>query len=397
MDVPLDLEDVEVVHGLDRVHVFVYHPDHVLEVVGLQNALLQLRPGRLDHIRLEVGPEVVDGQVHAPPRRTQLALEDLVLAQFVQVHGLPFLLLHPPRDLHEDLLHLNLYLSDGEEELVDPGEDLHEVGSEDEVDGPAHLEVQREIAPDVAVVVGGLGDHLPTLDLCLAVEVADVGDEAHVGPVHLKAEVVGGLHGADLEGVGVGLVVRVQRVYGDLDVLVVVVQTHQVDCLVQEVDLLEDMLVQLLTVLYLLFIFVLYRRQRLVIFLYLVVPVSDIDRDVLADLAETGRVFVQRRGDVLGVLDDEADHIGALVLFIVLPRLEDGLALLEAERVVDGEVVLHDLLGAVPNGSSRCREANELALDQVDVAHRTHVHEVLEPVELKPERLDFVVHTLGIF
>lgn len=100
------------------------------------------------------------------------------------MHGFTFLLLHPPWDLHGDLLHLYLYLSDGEEEFVDPAEDLHEIRSEDEVDGPTHLEVEGEIAPDVSVMIGRLGDHLPALDLCLAVEVADIGDEAYIGSVH---------------------------------------------------------------------------------------------------------------------------------------------------------------------------------------------------------------------
>lgn len=35
MDVPLYFEHVEVVHGLDGVHILVYHPDHVLEIVGI--------------------------------------------------------------------------------------------------------------------------------------------------------------------------------------------------------------------------------------------------------------------------------------------------------------------------------------------------------------------------
>lgn len=101
------------------------------------------------------------------------------------MHGFTFLLLHPPWDLHRDLLHLYLDLSDREEELVDPAEDLHEIRGEDEVYRPTHLEVQGEIAPDVSVMIGGFGDHLPALDLCLAVEVADVGDESYIGSVHL--------------------------------------------------------------------------------------------------------------------------------------------------------------------------------------------------------------------
>ena len=185
VDVPLYLQHIEVVHGLDGVHVLVYHPDHVLEVVGVQDALLEFRPGRLNDVCLEVGPKVVDGHIHAPSCGTYLALEDLVLTQFCQMHGFSFLFLHPPRDLHGDLLHFDLYLPDGEEEFVDPAEDLHEIRSEDEVDGPTHLQVQREIAPDVPVMVGGLGDHLPALDLSLAVEVADVGDETDISPVHL--------------------------------------------------------------------------------------------------------------------------------------------------------------------------------------------------------------------
>lgn len=66
MDVPLDFEDVEVIHGLDGVYVLVYHPDHVLEIVGIKDALLEFRPGCLNNVRLEVGPKVIDGQVHTP-------------------------------------------------------------------------------------------------------------------------------------------------------------------------------------------------------------------------------------------------------------------------------------------------------------------------------------------
>lgn len=66
MDVPLYFEDVEVIHGLDGVHILVYHPDHVLEVVGIENALLEFRPCCLNDVCLKVGPKVVDGQVHTP-------------------------------------------------------------------------------------------------------------------------------------------------------------------------------------------------------------------------------------------------------------------------------------------------------------------------------------------
>lgn len=110
------------------------------------------------------------------------------------MHGFSFLFLHPPWNLCGDLLHFDLYLSDGEEELIDPAEDLHKVRSEDEVDGPTHLQVQREIAPDVPVMISRFGYHLPALDLGLTIEVADVGYETYIGPVHLKAEVVGRLH-----------------------------------------------------------------------------------------------------------------------------------------------------------------------------------------------------------
>lgn len=83
-------------------------------------------------------------------------------------------------------------------------------------------------------------------------------------------------------------------------------------------------------------------------------------------------------------MDDEADHIGALIFFVVLPGLEDGLALFEAEGVIDREVVLDDLLCAVPDGSPRRCEPDEFALDEVDVTDWTDVEEVLETVELKP-------------
>lgn len=116
--------------------------------------MLELRPGCLDDVCLEVGPEVIYGKVHAPSGGTQLAFEDLILTKFVQMHGLSFLFFHSPWDLHEHLLHLYLYLPDREEELVDPAKDLHEIRRENEVDWPAHLEVKREIAPNIAVMIG---------------------------------------------------------------------------------------------------------------------------------------------------------------------------------------------------------------------------------------------------
>lgn len=51
-------------------------------------------------------------------------------------------------------------------------------------------------------------------------------------------------------------------------------------------------------------------------------------------------------------MNDETDHVGTLIFFIVLPGLEDGFAFFEAEGVIDSEVVLDDLLGAVPDCSS---------------------------------------------
>lgn len=61
VNVPLYFQHIEVIHGLDGVHILVYHPDHVLKVVGIQDALLEFRPGCLNDICLEVGPKVVDG------------------------------------------------------------------------------------------------------------------------------------------------------------------------------------------------------------------------------------------------------------------------------------------------------------------------------------------------
>lgn len=139
MNVSLYLEGVEVVHGLDGVHVLIDHADHVLEIIGFQDALFELRPSCLDDVCLEVGPQVVDGEVHAPSGRTQLAFKDLILTKFVQMESLTLLLFHSSWDFHEDLLHLYLYLPDGEEKLVDPAKDLHEIRGENEVDRPTHL------------------------------------------------------------------------------------------------------------------------------------------------------------------------------------------------------------------------------------------------------------------
>lgn len=58
------------------------------------------------------------------------------------------------------------------------------------------------------------------------------------------------------------------------------------------------MFVQLLPILDLLLILVLYRSQRFIIFLDLIVPVSDIYSDVFANLTETGWIFMQGWGDV---------------------------------------------------------------------------------------------------
>lgn len=95
----------------------------------------------------------------------------------------------PPRNAHPYSFEFYLYLPDGEQELVDPGEDLHEVLSEDEVEGPRDGHFEREIAPVVSVVVVGFADHLPLLHLGLAVEILDVGEDADAGSVHFQVEV----------------------------------------------------------------------------------------------------------------------------------------------------------------------------------------------------------------
>lgn len=106
---------------------------------------------------------------------------------------------------------------------------------------------------------------------------------------------------------------------------------------------------------------------------------------------------MQRGGDVFRILDYETDHIGAFVFLVVLSCLKYRFALLETECVVYGEVILDYLLGTVPDSSPRGCESYEFALYEVDVTHRTHVHEVFEAVELKAQRLNFVVNPFGVF
>lgn len=102
-----------------------------------------------------------------------------------------FLFLHPSWYLHKDLFELYLDLPYGKQKFVDSGEDLHEIWSKNEVDRPAHIEVQRKIAPDIAIVTRWSRYHLPLVYFCLTIEVANVGDEANVGSVHLESEIVG--------------------------------------------------------------------------------------------------------------------------------------------------------------------------------------------------------------
>ena len=63
MNVPLDLQSVEVEHRLDCVHILRQHSYHIciysittFKVIRIDESLLQLAPSRIDHISLQIGP-----------------------------------------------------------------------------------------------------------------------------------------------------------------------------------------------------------------------------------------------------------------------------------------------------------------------------------------------------
>jgi hypothetical protein len=88
------------------------------------------------------------------------------------------------RDPHPNSFQLDLNLSNWKEELVDSGEYFHEVLGENQVKRPRDMHFEGKIAPVVPVVIGRLADHLPLLNLSLAVEVLDIGQDADVRSIH---------------------------------------------------------------------------------------------------------------------------------------------------------------------------------------------------------------------
>ena len=162
-----------------------------LEVVGFSDALFEFGPSGLDHIILEVTPQVIYYCAHSKPGVAYFPLEPIQVVSFNGISGVHLGLLHLSGYLEPYLLELYLYLSDRKHKLVYSGEDVHEIVCQDEVDGPVHLQVQGEVAPMIPIVVDGLADHLPLLDLDVAVVVLDVGKETDVGSIHLQVEVAG--------------------------------------------------------------------------------------------------------------------------------------------------------------------------------------------------------------
>ena len=119
----------------------------------------KLSPENLGNIGLEVGPEIIDNELHWGSCSGQVTLKGVKFASFF--FGGSFFRLDKFGDVKPHGLEFDLKLSDGEEELVDSSVGLDEILADNKVDGPIDFEVEVKIAPVTVVERTGFTNHFP--------------------------------------------------------------------------------------------------------------------------------------------------------------------------------------------------------------------------------------------
>ena len=138
------------------------------------------------------------------------------------------------------------------------------------------------------------------------------------------------------------------------------------------------------------------RHQRLIILLDLIVPVSNIDSNVLVDMRQRWWIFVCRRWYIFVVLDHQRNEIW-WVFQLVPSYSEHRFWSFECHWKYYVEVVLNYLFCSVPHPSAwRCK-SNILPFNEVNTADWTYIHKVFEADVAETQSLDLKAHSLRLF